>query len=422
MTDEPRAGGPGKRPAGTDFDLVEDIGDAAAFDRALDELLPKGDLSTTGQYDIDPDDFEAFNRELDAQMAQARARAGRIDLIEDLGRDVVEPAPASTPRAGTAPRPAATPPREEPEVADDVVTLGTIAAAMAAPAAAAQPAPPSASAGAPAAPGATPSAAPAATPPTPRPGHGPALAVALGLAGLLAGAAALWISLEREAELSRLREALAERRAAAAVSPTLSPAPMPTGDTQKVQDLERRLEEVTQRLAVVTAPTPPSGATPKAAPAEARAAPQEPPAVEAPSAPAQPAPPAPAPTPAAKPAPPPMPAAMPAPPPTAPSGVQEPPLAAAPAPAQSLPKPSGNGSWAVVIDSFADESVAEQRSAQIARMGLPTEVRWYTTKDQVRYRVVVPGYSTQDAANAAAAELRRRKAGGAWVMRLQKQE
>jgi len=231
MTDEPRAGGPGKRPAGTDFDLVEDIGDAAAFDRALDELLPKGDLSTTGRYDIDPDDFEAFNRELDAQMAQAKARAGRIDLIEDLGRDVVEPAPASTPRAGTAPRPAATPPREEPEVADDVVTLGTIAAAMAAPAAAAQPAPPSASAGAPAAPGATPSAAPAATPPTPRPGRGPALAVALGLAGLLAGAAALWISLEREAELSRLREALAERRAAAAVSPALSPAPMPTGDS-----------------------------------------------------------------------------------------------------------------------------------------------------------------------------------------------
>ena len=416
MTDEPRAGGPGKRPAGTDFDLVEDIGDAAAFDRALDELLPKGDLSTTGRYDIDPDDFEAFNRELDAQMAQAKARAGRIDLIEDLGRDVVEPAPASTPRAGTAPRPAAARPREEPEVADDVVTLGTIAAAMAAPAAAAPAATPAPGMAPP-----VPPPAPAATPPTPRTGRGPGVAVALGLAGLLAGAAALWISLEREAELSRLREALAERRAAAAVSPTLSPAPMPTGDTQKVQELERRLEEVTQRLAVVTAPTPPSSATPKAAPAEARAAPQEAPAVEAPSAPAQPAPPAPLTTPAAKPAPPPMPAAMPAPPPTAPSAVQEPPLAAAPAPAQSLPKPSGNGSWAVVIDSFADESVAEQRSAQIARMGLPTEVRWYTTKDQVRYRVVVPGYSTQDAANAAAAELRRRKAGGAWVMRLQKQ-
>jgi cell division protein FtsN len=97
-------------------------------------------------------------------------------------------------------------------------------------------------------------------------------------------------------------------------------------------------------------------------------------------------------------------------------------VAAAPAPARGLPKPSGSGSWAVAIDSFADESVAEQRSAQIARMGLPAEVRWYTTKDQVRYRVVVPGYSTQEAANAAAAELRRRKAGGAWVMRLQKQE
>mgnify|MGYP001051798186 FL=1 len=75
-----------------------------------------------------------------------------------------------------------------------------------------------------------------------------------------------------------------------------------------------------------------------------------------------------------------------------------------------------------MIDSFAEEPVAEQRSAQVARMGLPAEVRWYVAKDQIRYRVVVPGYATQEAANTAAAELRRRKAGGAWVTRLPKQE
>jgi hypothetical protein len=42
--------------------------------------------------------------------------------------------------------------------------------------------------------------------------------------------------------------------------------------------------------------------------------------------------------------------------------------------------------------------------------------------DQMRYRVVVPGYATRDAADTAAAELRRRKAGSAWVARLPKQE
>jgi cell division protein FtsN len=101
------------------------------------------------------------------------------------------------------------------------------------------------------------------------------------------------------------------------------------------------------------------------------------------------------------------------------SGVAE--ATPAAAPAQALPKPSGTGLWAVVIDSYADESVAEQRRAQVQRMGVPAEVRWSLVKEQVRYRVVVPGYATQDAANDAAAELRRRKAGGAWVMRLPKQ-
>jgi len=55
-------------------------------------------------------------------------------------------------------------------------------------------------------------------------------------------------------------------------------------------------------------------------------------------------------------------------------------------------------------------------------MGLPAEVRWFMANDQMRYRVVVPGYATRDAADTAAAELRRRKAGSAWVTRLPKQE
>ena len=75
-----------------------------------------------------------------------------------------------------------------------------------------------------------------------------------------------------------------------------------------------------------------------------------------------------------------------------------------------------------MIDSFADESTAEQRSVQVQRMNLPAEVRWFLVDDQVRYRVVVPGYSTREAANTAAVELRRRKAGGAWVTQLQKRE
>jgi len=97
-----------------------------------------------------------------------------------------------------------------------------------------------------------------------------------------------------------------------------------------------------------------------------------------------------------------MPAAMPA-PPNRPQRRAGAPAGGGPGACTESPKPSGNGSWAVVIDSFAEESVAEQRSAQIARMGLPAEVAGTTAKEQVRYRVVVPGYSTQDAANAAAA-------------------
>jgi hypothetical protein len=386
MSDAPKSSDTDTRPARPDFDLIEDIGDAASFDRALDDLLPKGELSLGGRVDIDPDDFEAFNRELDAQMAQAKARAGRRDaIVEDLGTDVVDGLPAATTVKTTPTAEIGAASAEEPAVADDVVTLGTIAAAMAAPPAATVAALTPAK-------GAVAPAAPVANPAPPRKARAAGVtAVALGLAGLVAGAAALWLSLERGAELNRLREALGERQAV-----VNSPVP---ADQEHVRELEQRLEEVNRRVAALSAPAPAADSIPKAAPPQPVA--EHEPAGAAP----------------------PSPSALPAPAPAIPlaeSGRAE--TTPAATPSQGVPKPSGTGPWAVVIDSYADEAVAEQRRAQVQRMGVPAEVRWFLVKEQVRYRVVVPGYATQDAANNAAAELRRRKVGGAWVMRLPKRE
>lgn len=446
MTDDAKASGPGKRPAPSDFDLVEDIGDAAAFDRALDELLPRGDLAAAGRFDVDPADFEAFNRELDAQMAQVKARSARVDVIEDLGTDVVEPAPAPLPREALPVPERVGSGVEEPQVADDVVTLGAAVTAPAAAPTTAERPPPDARSAPPPPAAVTGGAAPASI------GRGAALALLLGLGGLVAGGGALWLSLDREAELARLRSALAERRAA----PAVPAAPAPSGDAEKVRALEGRLEEVSRRLAELSTSTTPAAAAGKAPPADTRpvqhehvaaapplavtqqaaapapAAPAAPKletkapakepkpavtAVETPATPAQSSPVAPTPVPPA-PAAASAPAAGPA-----PAAESAPTRTATPTPpVQTLPKPSGNGSWSVVIDSFREESVAEQRSAQVTRMGLPAEVRWFMANDQMRYRVVVPGYATRDAADTAAAELRRRKAGSAWVTRLPKQE
>lgn len=457
MTEDAKRGGPERRAGQSDFDLVEDIGDPAAFDRALDDLLPRGDLGPGERFEIDPADFEAFNRELDAQMAQAKARSARVEIVEDLGTDVIAPPPARRARDTAQP----VPERigggsDEPQVADDVVTLGTAAVA-----AAPGPVPaPTAAGPAPAeSPAATPAPVSAATISVP-PGRSATLGVLLGLGGLVAGAAGLWLGVDRQAELVHLQSVLAERPA-----PPAAPAvPTPSVDAERVRALEGQLAEVTRRLAELSAtPTPaepPAKAPPgdTHAPAREHAAAAPPPAPNHPSAPAvhpqaaAPAQPAPA-APKTESKPEPKPAAKepskaatatvdkpPAPTPAAPVAAALAPttvatpapepagdaapaaVASAAAPAQTLPKPSGHGSWSVVIDSFKDESVAEQRSAQLGRMGLPAEVRWYIANDQMRYRVVVPGYATRDAADAAAAELRRRKAGGAWVTRLPKQD
>ena len=80
------------------------------------------------------------------------------------------------------------------------------------------------------------------------------------------------------------------------------------------------------------------------------------------------------------------------------------------------------GPWVVVIQSFTSEDAAEQRRAQIERTGLPAEVRWVRIKDQIWHRVIVPGYESQEAARAAAAELGRRKLGSPWVLLLNRPE
>jgi hypothetical protein len=445
MTEDAKRGGPERQTGQLDFDLVEDIGNPAAFERALDDLLPRGDLGPGGRFEIDPADFEAFNRELDAQMAQAKARSARVEIVEDLGTDVIAPPPARRARDNAPPVPERIGGgNEEPEIADDVVTLGTAVVAAASPPARA----PAAPEPAPAAKSAPPPAAMIAAPPGRR---SATLGVLLGLGGLLAGAAGLWLGVDRQAELAHLQSVLAERQAPAAV-------PAPSVDAERVRALEGQLAEVTRRLAELRATPAPAEPPAKTPPGDAHAPPREHASAAPPSAPSHPPAPAvhqqaaapvqpvpaaptteskPEPKPAAKeppkaataavdkpaaPAPAaPVPAAL---APTAPeSAGEETPGATSPTtPAQTLPKPSGHGSWSVVIDSFKDESVAEQRSAQLGRMGLPTEVRWYMANDQMRYRVVVPGYATRSAADAAAAELRRRKAGSAWVTRLPKQE
>ena len=132
MTEDAKRGGPERRTGQLDFDLVEDIGNPAAFERALDDLLPRGDLGPGGRFEIDPADFEAFNRELDAQMAQAKARSARVEIVEDLGTDVITPPPARRARDNAPPVPERIGGgNDEPQVADDVVTLGTAAVAAA---------------------------------------------------------------------------------------------------------------------------------------------------------------------------------------------------------------------------------------------------------------------------------------------------
>ena len=80
------------------------------------------------------------------------------------------------------------------------------------------------------------------------------------------------------------------------------------------------------------------------------------------------------------------------------------------------------GPWVVVIQSFGSEDAAERRRAEVERTGLPAEVRWVRIKDQLWHRVIVPGYESQEAARAAAAELGRRKLGSPWVLLLKRPE
>jgi hypothetical protein len=424
-------------PVQSDFELIESYGgadanDQDAFDRALDALLPqeaKNAPEGGASVDIDLDDFEAFNRELDARLAEARIPPAE-NAVEDLGTEII-PAP-----------PPMTPPADEPvacagveDLPDDLVTLGAAGVAATAAASAPSPSPrpaPAPAAGASAVPGAR------------RAGGGWALA--LGIAGLLAGTTSLWLNRASQGELARLQGILAvSTTAAAPKTPSTSPAaPSVAPELErldaKVSELARAVEALTaaardgtvsatdtldrleQRLARAEAQLALAKATATAgnasAPEPAMPVIQPTPAmVKAPAgagpkavATAEPAKPA-APTIAAAPEPSKPAADKPKPAPEPP-----PPATTATAPKAKKPLPNAaGGAWAVVVESFATEADAYKRLNRVENAGLVADVIPAQINNQTWHRVVVPGYASQDEAKTIAAELKGRGLGQPWV-------
>lgn len=480
MTSRPNARSNPQAGPEPEFDLIEDLGadeeasGGSDFGRALDDLLPEAGGPGV---DIDLDDFEAFNRELDAQLEHARAPAGEPP-VEDLGVEVVEAASRPPPEAehdwdDTTEEPVITAEanEEEPELAEDRVTLASRPAATSA---AAAPVMDRTKATVAHVRAERESGAPTGLPPAPssasdvsaatesRGGRGGAIGMLLGLAGLAAGGAALWLTMERQAELERINATLAIRPDVVKAAP----APAAVAGTEAIQALDTRISAIRERIASLEART--VEAAQNAAPAEALdqrlaeleaeiAALQD---AQRPAAVAEPTPPAPAPAITAaptRPAEPPQPAAAVAPPvqQTDPTPLEQPTPAAekpapavapetsaakqppakpaeakakappspAPAKAASRPLPTPDaGPWVVVVQSFTSEEAAEQRRVQVAGTGLPAEVRWVNIKDQIWHRVIVPGYNSQEAARGAAAELGRRKLGSPWVLLLNRPE
>jgi cell division septation protein DedD len=404
------------------FDPVEDINDdsipdESSFDRALKQLLPEdapGRRGGGGSHglDIDLDDFEAFNRELDARLQDVRdlrPLPGREPVVDDLGDEAIEALPAA--RAPSAAEEVAD--REEryeplpvplDEPAEDVVTLASVA-----PAGAPAPTPPSEK------PLAPPVASPAGQPSAAR-SLSAAVATLIGVLGLAAAAASLWLVLDKEAEVQSLTARLdaVDRQLA-------KPLPI-TGPDPAVQNLEANLKGLAQRvdsaLAVERGSDPEiarsidtvgerlsqiersmaelkaPAITPAAAPPAPAALPATPAAATAPP----------------KPAAPPSPAA-------ADTAATKKPVAPAPKPVRKpLPEP-GRGPWTVIIESFASDRDAERRLTTLEKSGIPAEIRPVEIDGQLWHRVVVTGYETQDAAKSVAADLRTRKIGSPWVVR-----
>ncbi len=408
------------------FDPVEDINDdsipdESSFDRALKQLLPEDAPGRRGGggsrgLDIDLDDFEAFNRELDARLQDVRdlrPLPGREPLVDDLRDEAIEAPPAAR-AASAAEEVADREERYEPlpvpldEPAEDVVTLVSVA-----PAGAAAPTPPSEK------PLAPPVASPAGQPPTAR-SLSAAVATLIGVLGLAAAGASLWLVLDKEAEVQRLTARLdAVDRQLAKPLPITGPDPAVQsleanlkGLAQRVDSalaLERgsdpeiarsidtvgeRLSQVERSVAELKAPAVTPAAAPPAALPATPVAPTPPAAATAP--PKATAPPAPA---------------------AADSGATKKPVAPAPKPVKKpLPEPGG-GPWTVIIESFASDRDAERRLTTLEKSGIPAEIRPVEIEGQVWHRVVVTGYETQDAAKSVAADLRTRKIGSPWVVR-----
>ena len=454
-------------PARPDFDVVEDLGapapnDGEVFNRTLSALLPgEGrDLAEdSAGVDIDLDDFEAFNRELDARLAEARMYPVDDEPTVDLGSDAM---PAFAP----APAPATAPATVDVEVAEDVVTLGgapvTGAGARAPAEAAVVGAPQTVAAGS------------AAAEPPPLPArNGSGLALAMGGIGLLAGAAGLWLNHSHQAYLARLESVVAKAASAAAQPATPAPNAELLALDKRIREIARRLEaldtaigdasesdihsqdaleerltraeaqlaaaKAAERTAPIAAeqqkPQPvvspaietkqvagePARATEAAAPTTPTA-PTNPPATATGSSAAPPL--GPDNEPLAKAA---KTTAEPVTPKTADPAVAPPaparaaPVAEATAPSTATPtapakakkpppKPAG-GAWTVVVESFPTEAAAYKRLNKIESTGLVGDVLPVQINGETWHRVVVPGYGSQDDAKAAAADMRGRNFG-----------
>jgi 2-oxoglutarate dehydrogenase E2 component (dihydrolipoamide succinyltransferase) len=430
------------------FDPVEDINDEnipdeSSFDRALNQLLPEdaqGRRSGSRGLDIDLDDFEAFNRELDARLQDVRdlrPLPTRAPLVEELDDEVMEaPAPvarATVPTAAPADREERYEPLPVPldEPAEDIVTLASVlppatTAATAPTASAAAP-----SAAMPATAGSETAGPPAlagsAERPAPARSIGAAVATLIGIVGLAAAAASLWLVFDRQSAVERLTARLdAVDRQLARPEPA-APAPLDPA----LQDLDGRVRGLAQRIDATLAAE--RGSDPALARSldavgerlshiEKSVAELKSPAAA--QLPALPAPAAPTPPPAAAaPTPPPAPAAAPPPKPAAPAvsadaaAAKKPAAAPAPKPVKKpLPEP-GQGPWTLIIESFASDRDAERRQATLEKSGIPAEIRQVEIEGQVWHRVVVSGYESQEAAKTVAADLRARKIGSPWVVR-----
>ncbi len=432
-------------PAQPDFDLVEDYGaadanDQDAFDQALNALLPhesKGAAEGAAGVDIDLDDFEAFNRELDARLAEARAHPAD-DAVEDLGTEIIPAAPLVA--APAADEPAAVPGTED--LPEDVVTLGAASVVAATPAAAPRaPAPPPAPSPAPA-PLPASAVAKATTPAARRTGSG--WAMTLGFAGLVAGAAGLWLNRTNQDELANLQGALT--KVAVTAPAAAAPPPVPSF-APELERLDARVTELTRTVEALTAAAKEGSASAtralagleerltraeaqfaaakttetaaKESSTEQTKAVAEPavktPATESPRAVAAAVP--------AKPAAPPVAVAPETPKPTAekPKPVPEagspaaaPPVAAAAKVKKPLPQAAG-GAWGVVVESFASEADAYKRLNRVENMGLVADVVPTQINGQTWHRLVVPGYASQEDAKAIAADLKGRGLGQPWV-------